>query len=88
MEVSLIVPTYNESTNLEPLLSRIDMSLDGIPYEVIIVDDNSPDGTGALAESLTDKYPVRVIHRSGKLGLASAVVAGFAIARGLILGCM
>ena len=48
-----------------------------INLEFIIVDDNSPDGTGKIAEDLADKYPIRVIHRAGKLGLGTAVIEGF-----------
>ena len=54
----------------------------------MIVDDNSPDGTGAIADDLAQQYRVRVIHRSGKLGLGTAVVAGFAAASADIVGVM
>ncbi len=76
--VSLVIPTYNEAKNLpllvEEIFSVFDTSL--IDAEIIFVDDNSPDGTGAVAEDLAKRYPVKVIHRSGKLGLGSAVIAG------------
>ncbi|MCK7461254.1 MAG: glycosyltransferase [Sphingobacterium sp.] len=52
------------------------------------MDDNSPDGTGGVADGLARELPVRVVHRSGKLGLGSAVMAGFAVARGDVLGVM
>ncbi|MCD6310646.1 MAG: polyprenol monophosphomannose synthase [Candidatus Eremiobacteraeota bacterium] len=77
--VSIIVPTYNEYEGLPRLVSTIFGITDkaGINTEMIIIDDNSPDGTGDLAEELAKKYPIKVIHRSGKLGLSSAVMEGF-----------
>ena len=86
--ISIIIPTYNEIENIEPLIRRIDQGLKEISYEAIIVDDNSPDGTGEKAEELGKNFPVHVIHREGKLGLASAVLKGFELARGDILGFM
>jgi len=86
--LSLVVPTYNEARNLPSLLAMIHQSLQGISHEIIIVDDNSPDGTGDMANDLAARYPLIVIHRKGKLGLASAAVDGFRAARGKILGCM
>jgi len=88
--VSMVVPTYNERERLEHFVGTLVAVLRdaGIDGEIIIVDDNSPDGTGALADRLARELPVRVVHRSGKLGLGSAVMAGFAVARGEILGVM
>jgi dolichol-phosphate mannosyltransferase len=85
-QLSLIVPTYNERENLPTLADRVHRALKGYHYELIIVDDNSPDGTAELAENLSHKYPVRLICRKGERGLASAVVAGFNYAKGEILG--
>ncbi len=82
MRTSIIIPTYNERENLLPLLERLSSSLADHDYEVVIVDDNSPDGTGELAEELIGRFPLRVIHRQGKLGLASAVVEGMSAASG------
>jgi len=59
-----------------------------IALELVVVDDNSPDGTGALADELARKYRVRVIHRAGKLGLGTAVVEGFRVASADIVGVM
>ena len=87
-KVSLIIPTYNERENLPVLVKRIDGSLTGYEYEVIIVDDNSPDGTGQLADELSKEYPIKVVHRAGKEGLASAVVEGYKLAEGQILGVL
>jgi len=81
MLISLIIPTYNERKNLPRLVKRIHKSLSEIDYEVIIVDDNSPDGTGELAEKLSKTYPIKVIHKKER-GLALAVVTGFKYARG------
>ena len=66
-ELSIIVPTYNEKGNLPSLFKRIDQSLPKINYEIIIVDDNSPDGTADLARRLSSNYPIKVIVRQGKL---------------------
>ena len=76
MKALVIVPTYNERENLEELVRRIfDQNL---PTEVLVVDDNSPDGTGTLADEMAARDPrVHVMHRPGKMGLGSAYVAGF-----------
>ena len=58
------------------------------PPGTVIVDDNSPDGTGQVADQLTRDHRVRVIHRAGKLGLGSAVVEGFAVASAPVVGVM
>ena len=82
LRVSLITPTYNERENIpilaEEIFSVIATEPD-IDMELIVVDDNSPDGTGEVAERLKDTYPLQVIHRAGKLGLGSAVMEGFAL---------
>jgi len=73
----IIVPTYNEKGNLRPLVEDI---LGRVPAQVdlLVVDDGSPDGTGLLADELAQETGrVHVLHRSGKLGLGSAYVAGF-----------
>ena len=87
--VSLITPTYNERENISLLAEEIFDVLKGYPdidLELIVVDDNSPDGTGKVAESLVGRYPVQVVHRAGKLGLGSAVMAGFERAERDLLG--
>ncbi len=85
-ELSLIVPTYCESQNIATLIERVHQALSGYSYELVVVDDNSPDGTSEMANSLSQQYPVRVITRRNERGLASAVVEGFKQARGDILG--
>jgi dolichol-phosphate mannosyltransferase len=74
--VLVVVPTYNEVANLEPVLRRL---LDAVPgVHALVVDDGSPDGTGELAEKLAAGDPrVHVLHRPGKAGLGPAYVAGF-----------
>ena len=86
MSLSLIIPTYNERENLETLLRRLHHCLCPHNHEFIIVDDNSPDGTNELARELSTEYPVRIITRKDKRGLASAIVTGFKEATGEIIG--
>lgn len=91
MHLSVVIPTYNEKDNLQTLLSRVFSVFDknSVKGEVIIVDDNSPDGTGALAEKLRKKYKrLKVLHRKSKLGLSSAVLDGFKASEGDVLGVM
>lgn len=71
-----MIPTYNERENLEELITRVNNALKEFKYEVVVVDDNSPDGTAELAEELSKRYPIKVVRRPGKLGLASAVLDG------------
>jgi dolichol-phosphate mannosyltransferase len=73
----IVIPTYNERENLPTLVDKI-LNLPIADAELLIVDDNSPDGTGALADEFAKKSKrVHVLHRSGKLGLGTAYVAGF-----------
>ena len=77
MRITVVTPTYNEAENLPKLVSAL-LSLP-LNLNVLVVDDNSPDGTGQVADELTVVYPgrVNVIHRPGKLGLRSAYLNGF-----------
>jgi len=88
--VSIVVPTYNERESLASLVDEVVAvwRAAGIEGEIIVVDDASPDGTGDEAERLTASYPVQVVHRPAKLGLGSAVIAGFGVARHEIMGVM
>src|SRR6266498_1316834 len=83
MKTLIIIPTYNELENLRPLLEGV---FANVPQtDILIVDDNSPDGTGKLADEISaEDTRVHVIHRAGKLGLGTAYIAGFkyAIAKG------
>ena len=76
MKVLVIIPTYNERENLPAIVPLI---LDPLPYEILVVDDQSPDGTGAIADGLAQKYPGRlhVLHRTGKRGLGLSYLDGF-----------
>ncbi len=76
MKSIIIIPTYNEKENIERLIEQITkLNRD---FHVLIIDDNSPDGTGRIADGLAQKHSeVSVIHRSGKLGLGTAYIAGF-----------
>ncbi len=89
-EVSVIIPTYNEAGGIEQLISALTdlFARANIRGEIVVVDDNSPDGTGTLVDSLATRYPVRCVHRAGKLGLASAVIDGWATSSSPILGVM
>jgi len=90
VEVSIILPTYNERENIVKLIPQLHEALAraSIKYEIIVVDDNSPDGTAEAARELGKTYPVTVIVRPGKLGLASAVIEGFKHSRGEIVVVM
>ncbi|MDR7579229.1 MAG: polyprenol monophosphomannose synthase [Armatimonadota bacterium] len=81
VEVSVVVPTYNERETLSELVGRLHQAL-GSGYEVVVVDDSSPDGTADLARELGRQHPVRVLQRPGKLGLGSAVLEGARAASG------
>src|ERR1017187_3092564 len=75
--LSIVVPTYNEAANIGPFLEAIRAGLDSAAsdnYEVIVVDDESPDGTGEVATAISSDWPnLRVVRRAGERGLASAV---------------
>jgi dolichol-phosphate mannosyltransferase len=72
----VVLPTYNERENIEPILTAI---LSQSPeLDVLVVDDNSPDGTGQIVDRLAERNPrIHAMHRSGKLGLGTAYIAGF-----------
>jgi len=79
MQITAIIPTYNEAENLPQMVSALfALSLD---IQILIIDDNSPDGTGRVADELARQTGrIRVIHREGKLGLRSAYLNGFRLA--------
>lgn len=77
VELSLVIPTLNESGNILPLLERLDRALAGISWEVLFVDDDSKDGTAALIRTIGRARPnVRVLHRIRRRGLSSACIEG------------
>ena len=76
MKTLIIIPTYNERENLRPLLDEI--FVNAPQSDILVVDDNSPDGTGNLADQIAEEDTrVHVLHREGKLGLGTAYIAGF-----------
>jgi dolichol-phosphate mannosyltransferase len=83
VKFSIVVPTYNEAGGIERLVKTVTevFAQSGLDGEIIVVDDNSPDGTGAIVDGLGERYPVRCLHRPGKLGLSSAVIDGWRFAR-------
>ena len=86
--LSVVVPTYNEAGSVPKLAERLHAALGARDWELVIVDDGSPDGTADIAAALAPRIPTNVVRRAGKGGLASAVIAGFAAARGDILVVM
>jgi len=84
--ITVIIPTFNETENIKhivPAISRVFHEED-MKCEIIVVDDNSPDGTANTASALADKYPVRVHVRKNERGLSKAVIEGFNLAKGNI----
>jgi dolichol-phosphate mannosyltransferase len=90
--ISLVLPTYNEAANLERMVNSLTQVLRdaGTSFEIVIVDDDSPDGTGEIADDLAGASGgrVRSLHRTQERGLGTAVVAGWKAARGEILAAM
>lgn len=78
MKIMVVIPTYDEANNLPAIVGEL-WSLDMDGLEILIVDDDSPDGTGQVADELAEQYEGRfhVIHREGKLGLGTAYLTGF-----------
>lgn len=89
-DLTIVVPTYNERERLAELVDAVLAAAERahVALELVIVDDNSPDGTGVLADELATTRPMQVVRRAGKLGLGTAVVAGFAVAHAPIVGVM
>ncbi|HCU53791.1 MAG TPA: glycosyltransferase family 2 protein [Gammaproteobacteria bacterium] len=90
LKLSVVIPTFHEVRNLEAVARAVEMALrtQQIAYEVIFVDDDSRDGSEALAAQLADSLPVRMIVRHGEKGLSTAVLHGIAEARGEIVVVM
>jgi len=88
-DISVVIPTFNESENLPILLQRVSTALSDVLHEVVVVDDDSPDGTWRIAEGLATTYPqLRVIRRIDAKGLSSAVTTGMLQSRGSVLVVM
>lgn len=87
--LSIVVPVYNEAANLQKLYSRLTQALDqyGKPYEIILVNDGSSDGTDAILNELHKKRPdqVRIVHFNGNFGQHMAIMAGFERVRGEVV---
>ena len=81
MKTTIVIPTYNEAKNIPVLVEKL-FSLPVSDLSILVVDDNSPDGTGQIAEDLGTQYNgrVKVLHRAGKMGLGSAYIQGFQLA--------
>lgn len=92
ISLSIVVPTFNEAKNLEQLLGELQALLEprlGDAYELIVVDDDSPDRTWQLALALCQSQPrLRVVRRQGERGLSTAIIRGWQLARGQVLGVM
>jgi dolichol-phosphate mannosyltransferase len=88
--ISLVLPTYNEAATIREVLKRVSDALraTGEGFELIVVDDSSPDGTAEFAQVIARELPVRVVRRSRRSGLALAVVDGWKVASGDVLGVM
>jgi dolichol-phosphate mannosyltransferase len=86
--ISVVIPTYKEADSIQDVIRRSGTALatSGEEYELIVVDDNSGDGTAELAEELGSDFHVRVLRRAGRLGLATAVADGWNLAQGDLLG--
>lgn len=85
--LSLVLPTYNESANVTEMLPKLSAVMKDLPYEIIVVDDDSPDRTWEIAERLGVPN-VRVIRRVGRKGLSSAIGEGFEAGKGAVLAVM
>jgi dolichol-phosphate mannosyltransferase len=89
LELALIAPTFNERGNIEEFVRRLEMVLVGMAWEVVFVDDDSPDGTAEAVRALAQTKPhVRLLHRIGRRGLARAVIEGALSTTAPIVGVM
>ena len=76
----LVLPTFNEAENIEPIIRAAlpQLASSGLPHRILVVDDNSPDGTGSIADRLASEIDeVEVLHRERKEGIGPAYLAGF-----------
>jgi dolichol-phosphate mannosyltransferase len=90
-QISIVLPTYNEAGNIEPLIDRTRLALNNIPggFEIVVVDDDSPDGTWRLVSNIAAADArVRLIHRTDESGLTSAISRGIRESQGQWVGWM
>ena len=88
-QLSVVVPTFNEAENVPLLVARLTIALREIPWEVVFVDDNSPDGTAATARRLAQKdQRIRCLRRIGRRGLAGACIEGILASSALNVAVM
>lgn len=89
LQLAVVLPTYRERANIAPMVARLDAALQGVAWEAIFVDDNSPDGTADEARRISQSDPrVRVIERIGRRGLASAAIEGMCATAAPIVAVM
>ncbi|MEN3000051.1 MAG: glycosyltransferase [Acidilobaceae archaeon] len=89
MKLTVVIPTYNEAENVPRLISALRGALSGVDYELLFVDDDSPDGTWKIVQEESQRDPrVRLLRRVGKRGLGSAIVEGMKAARGEFIAVM
>jgi dolichol-phosphate mannosyltransferase len=89
MRLSVISPTLNEAECVPRLVEALERALGDINYEILIVDDNSPDGTWSIAQNISLTHPrVRFLRRMQNPGLGAAVIDGFSVAKGDVLACI
>ena len=86
--LSVVVPTFNEGKNIRNLVTQIDDALKGIDYEILFVDDSKDNTPEVIMEVAKDFPQVRMEHRTGETGLATAVLRGFELAKGDYMACM
>ncbi len=87
--LSIVIPTYNEKNNISKILEKLKKSLKGITYEIIFVDDNSPDGTSfEIRNFIKNSSKIQLIHRVGRRGLSGAIIEGIFAARSKLVAVM
>ena len=87
--LSIVIPTYNERENISKILEKIRKSLRGVRYEIVFVDDNSPDGTSEEVKVFMQKSPyIHLIHRIGRRGLSGAIIEGIFASNSSLVGVM
>ena len=87
--LSIVIPTYNEKDNISKILEKLKKSLKGITYEIIFVDDNSPDGTSfEIKNFIKTSSKIHLIHRVGRRGLSGAIIEGIFAARSELVAVM